>query len=285
MIHRALTLPSRNAPRSLIAGANALLRMKESTRDDRILADPWAGELAEDHPLIAALRFSRFALPPLYRAIDELQTAHCVRHRAVDELMLRALDDGFRQIVVVGAGYDMRASRFADRLEGVRFIELDLPATAARKRARLASLPGVNPRVEYAAVDLAKQPLGDALAATRFRPSLPTLFILEGLVHYLPRARVRALLAELAGPRRRRVLVSYIRPDVERRAGATLRAMIGVLREIPRTTFTPGQLAIDSARAGFAHFRNWTFAQQVANFAPTAQFRRARSAQDIAQLD
>jgi methyltransferase (TIGR00027 family) len=286
VIQRPRPRPSREAPRSLIAGANALFRMKETTRADRILADPWAGELAEDHLLVRAIRFSRFALPPLWRAVDELQTAHCVRHRAIDELVLRAVGDGFKQIVLVGAGYDMRASRFADRLEGVRVIELDLPSTAERKRERLRGLPGVNSRVEYAAVDLETQTIGDALAETRFRRSLPTLFVLEGLIHYLPRRRVRALFAELAsGPQRRRVALSFIRPEEYRRAGGPLRAMIGALREVPKLTYSHAQLRHESDRAGFSRCEMWTFADQVDEFAPTARFRRVGASQDVAQLD
>jgi methyltransferase (TIGR00027 family) len=281
------------APRSLIAGANALLRMKESTRPahgpgGRILDDPFAAALAEDHWVVSALRYGRFALPLLYRAIDELQTAHCVRHRAIDELMLAALADGFRQVVIVGAGYDMRAARFAGELgrHDARVFELDLPATQRRKEAKLVELK-VEVDVEYATVDLMTQTIGDALSTTRFDAKRPALYVLEGLIHYLPAPRVSELWAELATPRShapRRVVASFIRPAEEARAGGHLRAMIGAVGEVPRLSFTPARLAADVRAAGFRQFASWTFKQQVATFAPMARGRRVGATQDVARF-
>lgn len=281
------------APRSLIAGANALMRMKESARPDkvgRVLDDPFAAALAEDHWVVSALRYGRFALPLLYRAIDELQTAHCVRHRAIDELMLAAVGDGYHQIVIVGAGYDMRAARFGPRLRaaGACVFELDLPATQRRKRAKLAELSLDDADVDYATVDLTTQTIGDALSTTRFDAKQPALYVLEGLIHYLPAPRVKELWAELATPSRtdarRRVVASFIRPAEQARAGGHLRAMIGAVGEVPRLLFTPARLAGDVRAAGFRDFASWTFKQQVATFAPEARGRRVGATQDVAQF-
>jgi methyltransferase (TIGR00027 family) len=279
------------APRSLIAGANALLRMKESSRPSdggRILDDPFARALAEDHWVVQALRYGRFALPLLYRAIDELQTAHCVRHRAIDELMLAALADGFRQIVIVGAGYDMRAARFAGPLAevGARVFELDLPATQRRKLARLAALdpPATDAvAVEYSPVDLVTQTVPDALVPTSFDATAPALFVLEGLIHYLPLPRVTRLWAELAtGKGARRVVTSFIRPAEQKRAGGHLRAMIGAVGEVPKLTFTRARLQASVRAAGFGELSSWTFGQQVRAFAPMARGRRVGATQDVA---
>lgn len=38
----------------------------------------------------------------------------------------------------------------------------------------------------YVAADLSRQGLGEALAATSFDPTQPTLFTVEGLIYYLP---------------------------------------------------------------------------------------------------
>ena len=272
----------------MIAGANALLRMKESTRPSatRILVDPFAARLAEDHWAVQAIRYARFALPPLWRAIDELQTAHCVRHRSLDELVLRAVREGFRQLVIVGAGYDMRASRFADSLASVRTYELDLPGTGARKQRLCASLDDAHGRVEYARVDLSSQSVLTALATTSFDRSAPTCFVLEGLIHYLSPERLHALMAEIAsggGPRR--VLLSYIRSEVYARAHTPLRWLVRALGEIPRLHFGPDELAQLAARHGFARTQRWTFDEQLAAFAPQGRVRRVASTQDVAQLD
>jgi O-methyltransferase involved in polyketide biosynthesis len=49
-----------------------------------------------------------------------------------------AIDRGVKQVVILGAGYDGRALRF--RTPGVRFFEVDHPATQIDKLRRLAAL-------------------------------------------------------------------------------------------------------------------------------------------------
>src|SRR5688572_9746534 len=111
--------------------------------------------------------------------------AHCVRHRALDQLLLAAVGrDGFRQVVVIGAGYDMRAFRFRAELQGVRWIELDDAGTQERKRHRLAQLGGTQ-SIGYASTDLEREPLAPVLARAGYDPDQATCYVLEGLVHYL----------------------------------------------------------------------------------------------------
>lgn len=290
MIHQAplpvdgaLLLPARH---STIAGVNALFRMKETARrSGRILEDRWAAQLADDRLLVNAIRFGRFALPPLGRVVSALQTAHCVRHRAIDELILRAVEkDGFRQVVVVGAGYDMRASRFAARIRPVRWFELDLPETIDRK-LRLLGRELVRP-YEPQALDLGETSVLAALERTSFDPDWPTLFVMEGLIHYLPAPRLRALLSDVAvGRGRRRAVMSFIRSEVYAEADRSLVTLMRLLGEIPRLHFAPAELAAECAESGLGSFRSWSSAEQIDEFAPEARRRAVGSAQDVAQAD
>ena len=95
--------------RSLIAGANAWFRAAESERRDAILKDDYAIHLAERDPRVQAVRFGRFFIPKLAREIEELQVAHCVRHAAIDRLVLDAIAEGYERVMIVGAGYDIGA--------------------------------------------------------------------------------------------------------------------------------------------------------------------------------
>src|ERR1700691_4406841 len=60
------------------------------------------------------------------------------RTRFFDERVLAAISAGTGPVVILGAGYDDRALRF--RSPGVRFFELDHPATQADKARRLAAI-------------------------------------------------------------------------------------------------------------------------------------------------
>ena len=142
-----------------------------------------------------------------------------------------------------------------------------------------------NHHVERAGVDLMRESVLDALAATHFDRDEPACFVLEGLIHYLPRARVEALLSDLSsGSARREVIVSFIRTQVYESARGPLRWLVQLLGEIPRLHFAPRELEALAARHGFARFQSWTFDQQVTAFAPVARTRRVGCTQDVALL-
>jgi methyltransferase (TIGR00027 family) len=270
--------------RSRIAGANAWFRAKESTRPagDRILVDPWAERLAERDARVQAIRLGRFLLPALWLEIDRLQTAHCVRHRAIDALLSRAAAGGIRQVVVLGAGYDMRADRLA-ALAGTRVIELDQAAVLARKAA---ILDRAKTRTDVARlpVDLLREPIAPLLDRAGFDASAPACFVLEGLVHYLPRSRIDEVLAEIArGPAR--IVLSYITPSMYARATSRFVRLVRAVREVPETVFAPEALSARLGQRGFRGFRSWSLREQVEEFAPQAAGRRVDLSQEVAQAD
>jgi methyltransferase (TIGR00027 family) len=117
------------------------------------------------------------------------------RTRWFDGVTLRLLDAGIRQVVIVAAGYDCRALRF--RTPGVRFVELDHPATQADKRRILAELGADTSDVAYASADFTVDDVGAALAAAGHDPSAPTLFLVEGLLVYLDEEVIASLLRAL----------------------------------------------------------------------------------------
>jgi methyltransferase (TIGR00027 family) len=277
--------PRPSSNRSLVAGVNAEFRAWESRRPagERILFDPWAHLFTESDPVVRLLRKARFLWPALGRVVDEQQTVHCVRHRSIDELLLRAVDRGYRQVVVVGSGYDMRASRFAPRLAGVRWIEADHPDTLERKWRLIRPSAGLNLEVELVAVDLVRQPLLGRLEAGGFDPDRPACFVLEGLIHYLPQARLEALLAALGGSRSPVcILMSYITTEMYDRASTLFVRLVRALGEVPRLHFRRSELAGLCARFGLRRFEDWDLAGQVAAFAPEARGRATGLSQQVA---
>lgn len=124
-----------------------------------------------------------------------------------DREVERALDDGIGQVVVIGAGYDSRAWRLAR--DGVRFVEVDHPATQKDKRRR-ASRGGP----AYVSVDLAEESVNDALDLASIDWAQPVVFVIEGVTMYLDTADVSDLLHGLArkAPRGSRLLVNFAAP-------------------------------------------------------------------------
>jgi methyltransferase (TIGR00027 family) len=125
--------------------------------------------------------------------------------RWFDSQVVSALNDGIRQVAVVGAGYDSRPWRIPG--DGVRFFELDHPATQ-QDNIRRAPQPGP----VYVGSDLTTEDAAKSLLDCGFDQSMPAVFILEGLTMYLSEDVVRRqlqLLANMSAPGSRLALDFY----------------------------------------------------------------------------
>ena len=112
-----------------------------------------------------------------------------------DGLFLEALESGAPRIVILGAGYDTRACRFAHRNRGTRVIELDISTTQARKRRILESAGIAVPReVAFASMDFNRESIPPVLERAGCDPGEKTLFLWEGVSYYLEPAAVDATL-------------------------------------------------------------------------------------------
>ena len=169
------------------------------------LTDPFARRMLT--PAMAnVVRVARL-LPRRVTARSVTLAGLTARVRWFDAQVLDALDAGITQVVIVGAGYDSRAWRF--RRDGVRFVELDHPATQADK-VRRAPRPGPF----YVPADLTGNDAGDSLRAHGFDGTSTTLFVVEGVTMYLAEAVVRQQLAGLAAscPAGSRLAVDFYPP-------------------------------------------------------------------------
>ncbi len=118
------------------------------------------------------------------------------RTRFFDGVVVRALDREVDQIVIGAAGYDGRALRYAK--PGVRWFEVDHPATQADKLARLAALGVCTNHIVFVPADFGRDPLGPGLLDAGLVPSVPSLFVLEGVAVYLPRHVLDSVLRQLS---------------------------------------------------------------------------------------
>lgn len=152
--------------------------------------------LIQEHPLAATL-IDRGAKP----IFEELGTvaAMLVRTKFIDEALRQAMEDGARQYVILGAGFDTRAHRFAKQLREVMVFEVDTEATQARKRRRAEAALGPTPQnLTYVTIDFNRQKLADVLAGAGYDPALRTFFTWEGVTMYVGEGGVRETLQTIA---------------------------------------------------------------------------------------
>ena len=166
-----------------------------------------------------------------------------------DRTVVGAIDRGVRQVVVGAAGYDGRAFRYAK--PGVRWFEVDHPATQRDKLERLERLGIAAPHVRFVEADFTRDQVADRLRAAGLEAGVPSLFLLEGVAVYLESAVLETVLEQFrqvaALGSRLAISVSLSREHDEG-ARARFQAAVAALGEPARSTFDAGQ-AEDFARA------------------------------------
>lgn len=212
------------------------------------------------------LDFDRLAAPYGDPAADDALTAEVARgeqvqdgrmHRYLaartaffDGVVVHAINHGTRQIALGGAGYDGRALRYA--APGVRWFEVDHPATQQDKLATLRRLGLDAGEVRFVAADFGTDAVARLLTAAGLDPAAPTLFLLEGVAVYLTAATLETLLGQFrdvaaAGSR----LAISMPLEGTTRAGSRFREAVAAMGEPVLSRFDPGEADALLARAGW----------------------------------
>jgi O-methyltransferase involved in polyketide biosynthesis len=139
------------------------------------------------------------ALAPMNLAYDRLSDRPSLevmllsRHRGIDHLLARAIEEKrVGQVIEVAAGLSPRGLTFTRRFPGLTYVEADLPAMAARKRAALAVAGAKHRVVEVDALKDGGPGSLDEIAAG-LDPKVGTAIITEGLLGYFSRPDVEGM--------------------------------------------------------------------------------------------
>jgi methyltransferase (TIGR00027 family) len=174
-----------------------------------------------------------------------------VRTAFFDRFVVTGLSAGVRQVVVGGAGYDGRSLRYA--APGVRWFEVDHPATQRDKLARLERLGAAAGDVRFVAADFTADQVGPLLLDAGLDGRLPALFLLEGVAVYLQAEVVENLLGQF-----RDVAASGSRLAVSMpvagtaRAGSRFHSTVASMGEPALSRFESAEAEALLARSGWS---------------------------------
>jgi methyltransferase (TIGR00027 family) len=209
---------------SLTAEGVALIRTVFAASPDGAYATDAVGPAILMRPLRRPARLARALVakrPALLRFFSHLGTGLpegvALRTLRLDELVKMAVEEGATQVLLLGAGLDLRAFRL-DELGagGVTVFEVDHPDTQRVKRRRLGDRLPKAREVRFVAVDFETQSLEQELLAAGFSSTKPAVVVWEGVTMYLRPAARRSTLAALGrllAPGSR-VGISYVRPEM-----------------------------------------------------------------------
>jgi methyltransferase (TIGR00027 family) len=186
----------------LTALAVAAGRAIETHRPDRLVADPYAEAFvqAAQPPVPLPTRAGDDHDPAI--PWESMATYMGVRSKFFDDFFAAASEAGIRQAVLFAAGLDCRAFRL-EWPSGTTVYELDAPRVLDFKD-QVLDRQGAGPRCERRTVacDL-REDWPSALRKAGFDPGMPTAWLAEGLLPFLPDEAKETLLArmdELSAP-------------------------------------------------------------------------------------
>jgi len=169
----------------------AAYRARASTRPNPLMTDPWAAALAGAEGEAIAAKVDRF--------LTDRELWVALRTAWLDQQLTELVRGPERrqQVVVLGAGLDTRAARLAT--PGVRFFEVDHPASQREKLARIRLLAGYPvDAATYVECDFEHQDFLERLTEKGFDPARPAVVTWEGVTMYLPEKAVRHTLSRVA---------------------------------------------------------------------------------------
>jgi methyltransferase (TIGR00027 family) len=176
-----------------VLGSTALaVAACRATESNRI--DAWFHDELAQHVLAGAVA-GAVAGPALSRGLVRWVA---VRTRFLDELVERAVADGVRQVVIVGAGLDARAFRLTLPRD-LTVFEIDHAEVISFKQHLLDELELMsNCRRRVVVADLVTDDWLPLLTDTGWAPAQPTVWVAEGLLVYLNHEERTQLLTQLA---------------------------------------------------------------------------------------
>ncbi len=246
----------------------ASARARESARPEgeRLFYDPFAHHFLGDRiRFITRHRFlraifrwrNRRILPGMFGGL-------VARTRYIDDYLLARLNEGVRQVVILGAGYDSRAYRFEEVCRHVRVFEVDHPATQNVKIEKMDQLlNGLPDYVTYVSVRFNSENLAEKMQQSGYRKDEKTLFIWEGVTMYLTAEAVDATLAFVADHCAcgTSIIFDYFPPSIADgtcplREAITLRKMVARYGEAICFGIEPKDIESYLARRGFHRVHN-----------------------------
>jgi len=242
--------PSRTAQQ--VAGSRAAHQLIDNAS---VFKDPFARLLLDADALKAADERAREPASKPFRLFL------AARSRFADDCIAQEVDDGLRQVVVLGAGLDTFGLRNPYRDLGLQVFEVDHPATQAWKRERIAASGIALPsELTFVPVDFEQDDLAERLAEAGFNRFEPALYIWLGVVPYLERQTVFSLLRFVAGSNAG-IVFDYSEPlenyAPERRAHAeAMAARVAAAGEPWITLLDPTELSDELIRMGFRNIED-----------------------------
>ena len=176
---------------SKMAEGIAMQRFGESSKpeNERICYDPYAVRFISPEIIKFGMERpeeARKKVEQMEKLFPGLSSSIMARVRYFDDFVKKSIAEGIEQLVILGAGYDTRAYRI-EGLKNIKVFEVDHPNTQSFKIQKISEIFGsLLDHVVYVPVDFEIESFGQKLFDNGYESSKKTLFVMEGLIMYIP---------------------------------------------------------------------------------------------------
>lgn len=208
--------------------------------------------------------------------VERIAHSVCMRSRLVEGQLEDGLAGNLEQLVILGAGLDSMAYRFADQTKHIQMFEVDYPSTQVWKKERLAAL-GVNipDNLTFVTYDFENQTLMNALTEGGVSQDKVTLFPWLGVQPYLTDDAIRSTLTSLAefAPGSELVM-DFVAPDyasgddINAEGLDQLSQVVSTMGEPFKSRYTPEALCALMRECGFSEAKIHTSDDVAQRFLP-----------------
>jgi len=206
----------------------AFFRALETKRKNgrKLFSDPFAIHFL-DSGLQLAVKASNIPLFKSYlnkiihKKVPGAYSSGLARTKYIDDLVERTIKGGVTQVMILGAGFDTRASRL-NFLQFIPVIEIDHPNTSNFKIDTYKKQMGELPKnVTYCQIDFNKESLDDLARKYGFSFTKPITIIWEGVTNYLTAEAIDNTFAFVSKyPTGSYVIFTYVHKQILENPGA-----------------------------------------------------------------
>jgi methyltransferase (TIGR00027 family) len=174
------------------------------------------------------------------------------RSRYCEEELMKEIQNGVEQYIILGAGFDTFAFRHPELQQKLKVFEVDHPVTQSMKRQRIQTAKWKIPEnLRFVPVDFASDTLDEALRKTDFNPTRKSFLSWLGVTYYLSLesiCKTIKVISDLIGEGSV-LLFDYIDHDgfSDDKVGQAVRLIRKIVRQVGeplQTGFDPQKLAI-----------------------------------------
>jgi methyltransferase (TIGR00027 family) len=183
------------------------------------------------------------------------------RARYAEDALEKAVRQGVKQYVILGAGMDTFAFRQPKMMEHLEVFEVDHPATQEFKLHRLAELGWKQPaKLHFIPIDFTKESLVTALtSSSSYEPKVKSFFNWLGVTPYMTQEEVFTTFRSITeiAPAGSIIVFDYLDTDafIPEKSSPQMQKSLEYLRKIGEpmiTGFNPSNLAEELASLGFS---------------------------------